>query len=240
MSESNHFVLCRLNWSRTSWGSKEGRIHRLPGSTLLTSYDRFPDAESECHRREEKLRREINPFLCGAALGDLTHLGELPFRDWVQDCDIEPVLEGGVITDWQAWWVQCSPSWTTQQRDHVWEGLTKVRFHAVESRPKRNVLYAVKAINWQYDDSWNVREPGGEVLAVYRTHARAMQALKEAEEQARSVSRRSSTFEIPDNSADQFFWEDHSFREDHNGQQVQQEDAPFFEIVVIEYHEGEA
>src|SRR5205085_2531456 len=66
----------------------------------------------------------------------------------------------------------------------VWEALDRVRFHHVEERPAGPVVYAVVAVDWEYNDEWHYAIPGDPITA-FRTRERA-----EAEVERRTAAAR--------------------------------------------------
>lgn len=166
------FVVSRYNWR------PHGRGHWLlsPGTFRLLSFDTRPEAEAELARREANARQRVNPFRCGKPLADLTSIPEPLFLDWVRDRDLTPPEPGKDGTrDWAGWWD--AGDFTASQREGVWEGLNRLKFFELTERPNVPVGYAVVNVCWQYNDEYNYTEgEGGEVMAIYRSRERAIEA----------------------------------------------------------------
>src|SRR6185503_17899989 len=65
---ATRFVVKRLNWH----AGDRGRCYRQPGETAVASFATADEAEADRRRREEEVRRVVNPFACGSALHYLT------------------------------------------------------------------------------------------------------------------------------------------------------------------------
>jgi hypothetical protein len=169
------FVVLRDNWRRSGpcWRRGVGQIR-------LASFDTAEQAEAERARREENVRRRLNPFHCGGELAELTSYPEAVFLDWIQDAGLTPPekpKKGG--RDWAGWWAGLSPAPDLAQRLKVWEAMDRVRFYSVAERPAVPVGYVVLNAIWQYNDDYNYLEfEGGAVQAVYRTRERALEAAR--------------------------------------------------------------
>ena len=66
------FVVKRLNWAE-EYG---GKLLRRPGEVAVVSFATFDAADAERAKREEELRKRVNPFECGDAVQYWTHLDE--------------------------------------------------------------------------------------------------------------------------------------------------------------------
>lgn len=165
------FVLKRLNWAENYGGTLE----RQPGARDVASFDTFDAADAERAKRENEVRKLVNPFACGAGVHFWTHLGEPQLRDWLMDHGIDPPKPAkGGATDWAGWWTKNHKKLSAEKRYAVWEALDKVRFFAVAEEPARPVGYAVVQINWEYnDETYDAHPDQGEVMLVYRTRERA-------------------------------------------------------------------
>lgn len=180
---ATRFVVKRLNW----YAGDRGRSFRFPGETAVASFATADEAEVDRRRREEEVRRVVNPFACGSALHYLTHLDEPRLRDWLMDYGIdppEPKKNGN--TDWADWWKKSHKKLSAEKVAAVWEALDKVRFFAVAAEPVRPVGYAVIEVNWNYNDEYHDADPeGGKLVKVYRTRERAAEECERRNAEAR-------------------------------------------------------
>jgi hypothetical protein len=175
----------RLNWQEHYNGGRT----RQPGDVALASFATFAEAEAERAKREEEVRKRINPFECGAAVHYWTHLDEPRLRDWLMDHGItlpDPNKDGA--TNWAAWWKKNQKKLGPEKRAAVWEVLDKVRFFSVREEPVRPVGYAVVTVNWEYNDEYYSANAGqGGVVQVFRTRERAEAECAEQNDMARDV-----------------------------------------------------
>jgi hypothetical protein len=229
------YVLCRLDWRMHRHGDHKDCWTRSPGQKDLESFDTFEAAEVVRARNEAIARKRVNPFKCGAGFAELTHFMEAPFRDWLMDHEIPPPT-GEKLQDWRTWWDANHKSWSAPQLQTIWQALNKLQFYIVEERPKRNLVYALMEIQWEYnDDTYDATSvPTG--IKVYRTRKRAEIALREATDQMRTSGRWTlAHFEMKslETQEEDPFLEDWKPRKS-DGLQASVETAPFFEIVEIE------
>lgn len=168
---ATRFVLKRLNWAEYYGGTLE----RQPGGRDVASFDTFDAADAERAKRENEVRKLVNPFACGAGVHFWTHLDEPRLRDWLMDHGIDPPKPAkGGATDWAGWWAKSHKKLSAEKQYAVWEALDKVRFFAVAEEPARPVGYAVVQINWEYNDqTYDANPDQGEVMQVFRTRERA-------------------------------------------------------------------
>ncbi|MBN9122294.1 MAG: hypothetical protein J0I06_24670 [Planctomycetes bacterium] len=182
---ATRFVVKRLNWME--WHS--GRMARRPGEVAVASFATFDEAEAERARREGEYRERANPFECGRAVRNWTHLDEPRLRDWLMDHGVdppEPKKDGAA--DWSAWWKQNQKKLGAEKRAAVWEALDKVRFFTVREEPARPVGYAVVVVNWEYNDEfYDANTEQGEVIRVFRTRERAEAECADNNDIARDV-----------------------------------------------------
>lgn len=180
---ATRFVVKRLNWFE-EYGEK---LLRRPGEVAVVSFATFDEADAERAKREDELRKRVNPFECGDAVHYWTHLDEPRLRDWLMDHGIEPPkAKKDGTTNWSAWWKKNQKQLGAEKRAAVWEVLDKVRFFAVREEPVRPVGFAVVEINWEYNDAtYDADAEGGLLLKVYRSRERA-----EAECAARNAESR--------------------------------------------------
>jgi hypothetical protein len=180
---ATRFVVKRLNW----YEEYGGRLLRRPGEVAVGSFATFDEADAERAKREEELRKRVNPFECGAAVQYWTHLDEPRLRDWLMDHGIEPPkAKKDGATNWSAWWKRNQKALGAEKRAAVWEVLDKVRFFAVREEPVRPVGYAVVEINWEYNDEYyDADADGGRLLTVYRSRERAEAECAARNENAR-------------------------------------------------------
>lgn len=211
MNHRTHFVVSRLNWKL----NRDRAFVRGAGAARVAAFATFEAAEADRAAREAAVRQLVNPFRCGSAWGERSHLPEHVFRDFVADAGIEPptlvpvstthpngepllpherrVLErapapAGTFRDWDAWWDAVAPALSAEQRGRVWEGLDRVRFFQVQERPVRAVGFVVLQVEWNYNDEWYFPpSEGGGAFHAYRTRERAEEecAKLNAEERAR-------------------------------------------------------
>jgi hypothetical protein len=179
------FVLKRLHWTE----NYDDKLARGPGEVAVASFATFEEAEAERARREEEVRKKLNPFECGGAIQYWTHLDEPRLRDWLMDHGVEPPKAGkDGATNWAAWWKANQKKLSTDKRAAVWEALDKVRFFAVREEPARPVGYAVLGVNWEYnDENYSADPEGGRVMTVYRSRERAEQECERLNEEARDA-----------------------------------------------------
>ncbi|MCI0704223.1 MAG: hypothetical protein L0241_24460 [Planctomycetia bacterium] len=165
------FVLKRLNW----YEHYDGGMVREGGEVSLSSFATFEEAEAERGKREEEIRKTINPFDCGKAVHYWSHLDEPRLRDWLMDHGIDPPSAGkNGKTNWAEWWKKTGKKLSSDKQLLVWEALDKVRFFVVREEPVRKVGYAVLGINWEYNDEfYDANSEGGHLVKVYRSRARA-------------------------------------------------------------------
>jgi hypothetical protein len=162
-------IVRRFNWKRVSGG-----LLRAPGEHRVAWFDTDEVAFAECRRRELAVRGRVNPFRCGPTFPSLTTFPMPVFLDWLGDEGIESPEESYRLADWIAWWDLEAAALSTAQRERVWEGLNRVRFHDVIQRRSDQVAYAVLRIMWNYLDDFNEPgEEGGRIETVYRTRAKA-------------------------------------------------------------------
>jgi hypothetical protein len=162
-------IVRRFNWKRV----KDGLL-RAPGEHRVAWFDTDEAAFAECRRRELAVRERVNPFRCGATFPSLTAFPMPVFLDWLGDEGIESPEESYRLADWIAWWDLEAAALGAAQRERVWEGLNRVRFHDVIQRRSDQVAYAVLRIMWNYLDDYNEPgEEGGRIETVYRTRAKA-------------------------------------------------------------------
>src|SRR5207237_1435208 len=133
----------------------------------------FPDGEAAAVRTrqlEAEARGKVNPFRCGVVWSDRSSMPEPIFRDFIRDAGIDPPADA----DLAGWWDEHAATLSAEQVSRVWEGLDRARFYRVEERPVREVVYAVVAIQWQYNDMWYYPgAEGGDSVAAYRSRERA-------------------------------------------------------------------
>jgi hypothetical protein len=150
------------------------------GLFRLATFDSEDRALADLRRREENVRRRLNPFRCGNELADLTSYPESVFLDWVQDAGLTPPAAKKGKRDWASWWEDEAPG--AAQRLKVWQAIDRVRFYSIVERPAVAVGYVLLTPVWQYNDEYHfLNSEGGTVQAVYRTRARA-------EEEARRLA----------------------------------------------------
>lgn len=185
MAESGtRFVVKRLNWS----SNYDGKMVRGPGEVAVASFATFEEADAERAKREEEMRKKLNPFDCGAAVQYWTHLDEPRLRDWLMDHDVEPPKANkDGSTHWSAWWKASQKKLSPDKRAAVWEVLDKVRFFAVREEPARPVGFAVLQVNWEYNDEYyDAQDEGGQVVKVFRSRQRAEAECAALNEEARA------------------------------------------------------
>ena len=175
----------RLNWVEQYGGSRT----RQPGEVAVASFATFAEAEADRAKREDEVRKHINPFECGAAVQYRTHLDEPRLRDWLMDHGIDPPdAKPDGITNWATWWKKNQKQLGAEKRAAVWEILDKVRFFAVCEEPVRPVGYAVIELNWEYNDEYYAAHAEqGEVIQVFRTRERAEAECADQNDMARDV-----------------------------------------------------
>jgi hypothetical protein len=260
MPESaTHFVVSRRNWRPTGRG---GVFVLLPGDARMGTFPTAAEADAAARAREEKVRREVNPFSFGMTWPERSHLPEPVYCDFLRDAGVEPPAEQD--RDWAKWWVATSSTLTDAQKARVWEGLGKVRFFDVAERPRRAVAYAVVEVDWTFNDQWYYPGPeGGEVQLAYRARARAEQECERRNAEARANWRRILRLPVPGSAAanrwegaelypfhleTRYFPDQNPFgplprppTRDHNGEDGSGywavEEVPFFEV--IEFDLGE-
>jgi hypothetical protein len=180
---ATRFVVKRLKWFQ-DYG---GRVHRQPGEVVVASFATIDEASADRRRREEEVRKTVNPFACGPAVNHWTHLDEPRLRDWLMDHGVEPPAPGkDGSTPWATWWTKTRKKLSADKRAAVWEALDRVRFFAVAEEPVRPVGYAVMEINWEYNDEYYDADwDGGRLVKVYRSRERADAECARRNEKAR-------------------------------------------------------
>jgi hypothetical protein len=187
MSGKRHFVVERLNWracEEESRGRKVAAWARLPGSERVASFDDIDAAETDCRRREEEFRREVNPFACATALCYLTSLDEGRLRDWMLDAGLTPPKGSGAEA-WRAWWAKATKTMNVIQRAKMWAALDRLQFFRVVET-SRKVLFMVAGAYWKYNDEYHYRETDGLTpYKAFRTREAAEEERADMEEFAR-------------------------------------------------------
>jgi hypothetical protein len=165
---ATRFVVVRYNWRPA-----DGTWYRLPGQTRLASFATATEAHDDLARRDEAVRRRLNPFCCGRDLADRTSLPEPVLLDFVQDLGLPLPDEQQKGRAWADWWDRANPSLV--QRLALWERMDQLRFYDTVERPNMPVGYAIVSLEWQYNDEYNyLNAEGGEVQRIYRTREKAM------------------------------------------------------------------
>jgi hypothetical protein len=173
MSGKRHFVVERLNWRLCEESGPFTRAKpkviswaRLPGAERVAGFDDIGAADADCRRREEALRRQVNPFACGSALCYLSSLDEGRLRDWMLDAGLTPPEAEG-LDAWPAWWERAAPAMTDLQRAKAWEALDRLQFFRVVESSRR-VLFVVAGAYWRYNDEYYYRQSDGLDEYYYR------------------------------------------------------------------------
>jgi hypothetical protein len=261
---TTHFVVERLNWR---WHEK-GMI-RHPGSTRVASFDKYEEAETLCQVKEQAARLRVNPFATVDTFAEVTTMPPNVYADWLQDHDIEPpamptATSGwfgwGKATspppiDWSAWWVKSKVNWSERQLLAAWEPLTNARFFIVNEKPKRDVVYAVVKVLWNYNDEWYYPgSEGGQLLHAYRSRERAEKECADWNAAERDVWRqqgadpddmtRDMFLRYPFDMEERRFADENPFEQvrkppqerddDDDGGQFSVDEVPFFEVVELE------
>jgi hypothetical protein len=157
---------------------------RLPGSERVASFNDAGQADTDCRRREEAFRRQVNPFACATALCYLTSLDEGRLRDWMLDAGLTPPEASGSAA-WRAWWEREAPTLTELQRARAWEALDRLRFFRVVETP-RQILFMLAAPYWHYNDEYHYRQNDGLTsYKAFRTREAAEAERAENEDFAR-------------------------------------------------------
>jgi hypothetical protein len=185
------FAVERLNWRATSCANKGFKALwvgyvLLPGSRRLRSFADEAEAAAFCAEQERAVRARANPFACGGpTLHYLTNLDADRLHDWLVDAGVDDAPRTSETAHWLRWWDSAAQALTAGQKDRLWEGLDKVRFHRVVERPARRTVYVVTRRQWDYNDEWYFPvSASGEPVEAYssREKAEAVRARKEREE----------------------------------------------------------
>ena len=180
---ATRFVVKRFKWSE----SYDGRRYRQPGEVVVASFATIDEADADRRRREEEVRKRVNPFSCGPAVNHWTHLDEPRLRDWLMDHGVDPPAPGkDGKAPWATWWNKTGKKLSAEKRAAVWEALDRVRFFTVAEEPVRPVGYAVIEVNWEYNDEYHSSyDDGGQLVKVYRSRERAEAECARRNEEAR-------------------------------------------------------
>jgi len=231
-------VLYRFNWRRSY---PEG-FSPIPGKTRVASYPDLTIALQERDKRESECRALLNPFELGNGLAALTSFPPEIFHDWLIDADLDaPAPTPKDRYPWLAWWKQNHHKMTQEQKAKVWQALNKVRFYEVCERPALPIVYAVVSVTWNYNDQWHYAlEEGGEIETVFRSRKNAEAYCARINEETRADWDSFSDDDAGLEMSTRLHFQAGPFA--HHSQPredvfVRPQDAPFYEVVEIEWEE---